>query len=220
MMPPTPNLIAPQTGRNPLTTALIAVLAVGVLGFGVLAIVAFSKANTAANTLQSQKQSAADSARADQKKTDQTAAELASESPFRSYVAPVEYGSFEIKFPKNWSGDVNENRSNSIQVSLVVNPDFVRSQNGADDLAAAKITLYQRTLAELTKEYATNRDLKKSDITVAGIPSVQYSGKFADRRTKRLVAVPVRDKTLVFTNENATYNSEFDLIMAQSRINP
>ncbi len=220
MMSSTPNLNAPQTGRNSLTTVLIAVLAVGALGFGILAIVAFSTAGTATKTLESQKQAAADSARTDQKKADQTAAELASESPFRSYVAPVEYGSFEIKFPKNWSGDVKENRSNSIQVSLVVNPDFVRTQNGTDDLVAAKITLYQRTLAELTKEYTTNRELKKSDITVAGIPSVQYTGKFADRRTKRLVAVPVRDKTLVFTNENATYNSEFDLIMAQSRINP
>lgn len=199
---------------------LIVILGLGSLGFGILAVVAFSKANTATTTVNAQRKAAADIARADQKKIDQTAAELASESPFRSYVAPVEYGSFEIKFPKNWSGDVIENRSGTVQVTLVVNPDFVKTQNSIADLTAAKIALNQRTLAEYTKEFSSNKDLKKTDTTVSGIPAIQFTGKFSDKRTKRLIAVPIRDKTLVFINENPAYNSEFDLILAQSKINP
>lgn len=220
MIPETPNYTAPQNNRNPLVTMLIVILALGSVGFGILAIVAFSKANTATTTVNAQRKAAADIARADQKKIDQTAAELASESPFRSYVAPVEYGSFEIKFPKNWSGDVIENRSGTVQITLVVNPDFVKTQNNIADLTAAKITLNQRTLAEYTKEYSSNKDLKKTDTTISGIPAIQFTGKFSDKRTKRLIAVPIRDKTLVFINENPAYNSEFDLILAQSKINP
>ena len=220
MIPETPKYTAPQNNRNPLITILIVVLGLGSLAFGILAVVAFSKANTATTTLNAQRKAAADSARSDQKKIDQTAAELASESPFRSYVAPIEYGSFEIKFPKNWSGTVTENRSGTIQVTLVVHPDFVKTQNNIADLSAAKMTLNQRTLAEYTKEYSANKDLKKTDTTVSGIPAIQFTGKFSDKRTKRLIAVPIRDKTLVFTSENPTYNSEFDLILAQSKINP
>jgi len=93
MMPETPTYSAPQNNRNPLIIVLIAVLGLGALGFGVLAVMGFSKASTATTTLNAQSKAAADSARTDQKKIDQTAAELASESPFRSYVAPVEYGS-------------------------------------------------------------------------------------------------------------------------------
>jgi len=75
-------------------------------------------------------------------------------------------------------------------------------------------------LAEYTKDFLSNKDLKKSDTTVSGIPAIQFTGKFTDKRTKRMIAVPIRDKTLVFTNEDPTYNSEFDLILAQSKINP
>ena len=220
MMPETPKIIIPQNNRNPLFTILIIVLGLGSVVFGILAVIAFSKANAATSTLNAQRKVAADSARSDQKKIDQTANELASESPFRSYVAPNEYGSFEIKFPKNWSGDVSESRSGTIQVTLVVNPDFVRSQDNVANLSAAKITLNQRTLAEYTKEFSNNKALKKTDTTVSGIPAIQYTGTFSDKRTKRLIAVQIRDKTLVFTSENPAYNSEFDLILAQSKINP
>jgi len=103
---------------------------------------------------------------------------------------------------------------------LVVNPDFIKVQNNLADLTGAKVTLNQRTLNEFIKDYSNNKELKKTDTTVSGIPAVQFTGKFADKRTKRLVAVPVRDKTIVFTNENPAYNSEFDLILAQSKINP
>jgi hypothetical protein len=220
MMPQTTSFSSPQNSRNPLVIALIVVLAVGTVGFGIVAVVGFSKANTATTTLQAQRQAAADSARADQKKVDQAATELASESPFRSYVAPVEYGSFEIKFPKNWSGYVSEARADTVQVSLIINPDFVKQQDSVDDLSAAKITLNQQTLKEYTDQYTTNPDLQKSDTTVSGIPAVQFTGKFSDERTKRLIAVPIRDKTLVFTNENPAYDSEFNIILAQSKINP
>lgn len=220
MMPNTPNYSPPSNSRMSLTTILIVVLALGAVGFGILAVIGFSKADTATTTLNAQRLAAASSARADQKKIDQTAAELASESPFRSYVAPTEFGSFEIKFPKNWSGAVSESRSDESQVSLVVHPDFVKNQGNVPALAATKIVLIQRTLAEYTQDLSSNTELKKSDTKVAGIPGVQFTGKFDDQRTKRLVAVPVRDKTLVFTNENPTYNREFDLILAQSKINP
>ena len=220
-MNPQTSSYPPSGGnQNLLVIALIAVLALGTAGFGALAIIAFGKASKATSTLKVSTESAAQSARADQKKLDVSAAELAAESPYRSYGAPLEYGSFEIRFPKNWSGAVLETRSSTVQVDLTLNPNFLRKQNNIDDPIAARVTLNQRTLEEYTKQYATNKVLKRADIKVAGIPGYEFTGPFPDRRTKRLIAVPVRDKTLVFISENTAYASEFDQILAQSRINP
>jgi hypothetical protein len=214
---PLPTL-PPRSNR--LGPALMIVLGVGAVGFAVLSIVEFGQAHSATTTLNAQKQSAAAVARADQKQLDEAAAVVAGESPFRSYTAPAEYGSFEIKFPKDWSSTVDEERTSSTQVLLVVNPNFVHRSNGQDALAAAKIALNQRTLADAIKLYSGQKTLTQSDVTVSGIKSVQFSGSFNDKRSTRVVIVPVRDKTIIFTNENQQYSHEFDAILAQSKIVP
>jgi hypothetical protein len=215
----TPNA-ASSSNRNLLFIGLIVVLGLGAVGFGILSIVAFGQANTARTTLEQQKKAAAEAARTEQKKLDEAAAEAANQSPFRSYIAPTEYGSFEIKFPKNWSSTSNEVRSGSTQVTLVVHPNFVHSSNGTDDLAAAKITLQQKTLAEYLKQYTNQKGVVQAETKVSEISGKQLTGKFTDKRVTRIVVIPIRDKTLVFTNENAAYAAEFDQILAQAKIIP
>ena len=217
---PAPGGKLPTGGGLNWLPIVAGLLALSTVGLGIAAATAFTQAKTATTTLETQKKAAADAARSDQKKQDATAAEIAAESPFRSYVAPLEYGSFEIKFPKNWSGYVEQTRSGTTQVNLVLNPDFVRKDNNVEDLQATKVILMQRTLEEYLKPYTNVKGLDKADVTVAGIKSVQLSGKIPDRRSSRIVAVPVRDKTILFVNENSKYSREFDQILAQSKIVP
>lgn len=205
---------------NKLGILLIIVLGLGALGFGVLAITQYNKAHTATTTLNAAKLQAAEAARDAQKKTDAADAELANESPFRSYIAPQQYGSFEIKFPKNWSGSVDEELNSQTQVTLVLNPDFVKRQNAKNDLVAAQVIFVQQTLNEYMTKYKDVKTITRSNVTVSNIAAVQLKGTFPDKRTVRLVAVPVRDKTMVFTNEDSKYDSQFDQILAQAKINP
>jgi hypothetical protein len=207
-------------GGSTLMWVLIGLLGVGTVVFAILTVVAFGQASTAKNTLSKQKQAAADAARTEQKKTDERAAEIAAESPFRSYVAPIEYGSFEIKFPKNWSSWVDEERSSGTQVNLIVHPDFIRKTNNLEELMAARVTLQQKTLNEFLRPYEANKKVTRADITVSGVKGVQITGQFSDKRTSRIVVVPIRDKSLVFTNEASQYNAEFDQILAQSKVVP
>ena len=213
----------PSTGKgnkNLLLWALIGILGLGAVGFGLMSVIAFNQAHVATTTLNQQKAAAVAAAREDQKKQDQQAAEIAAESPYRSYIAPIEYGSFQIKFPQNWSATVDHERSANTQVTLVVHPDFVQRENSVDQLAAAKILLVQRTLNEYLKQFDGQKTLVRKDVTVSGVKGVQVSGKFSDKRTSRVVVVPIRDKSLVFINEDTTYNSEFDQILAQSKALP
>ncbi len=228
--PPTPVVVppsspsnfspAPRTKPNLLLWVLIGLLGAGAVTFALLTIVAFNDASKARTTVEAQKQAAAQAARDDQKKKDQQAAEIASQSPYRSYIAPLEFGSMEIKFPKNWSGYLQQSINSSTQLDLALHPNFVRRQNGVDDLLATRVLLIKRQMNDYLKTYDAQRSLTRKDITVSDIKGVQVTGKFQDKRTTRLVAVPVRDKTVVFLNEDSAYANEFDQILAQSKLLP
>jgi hypothetical protein len=198
------------------------VLGLGALVFAVLAIVFYGNATKAATNLQAKEAAAAEVAKAAQKKADDDAYRVAGESPFRAYVAPVEDGSFSISFPKDWSGYVDQEQSGT-QVSLVVNPDFVRRTNANDELAAARVQLIVRDVNQYMNaftSYIKQGTIKQKDITVSGQHGYDLSGQFTDKKTTREVIVPVRDKVLVFFNENSKYADEFNQILAQSKINP
>lgn len=221
-MEPSLNPLPPASPsrRGGIVIILIAVLGVGTALFGSLSIYAFGKAHTATTTLNAVKSAAASEASAKQKADDDKAAQQADESPYRSYVAPNAFGSFEVKFPKNWSATADEEESSNTQVTLVMNPDFVRKVNGTDALAAAKVLLVQQPLETYLRSYTSRKTVTRADITVSGIKGANLTGDFNDKRTTRIVAIPVRDKTLVFINEDSKYAQEFDAILAQSTIVP
>jgi hypothetical protein len=207
---------------NPLMFVLIGILGVGAVIFAILTLVFYSKAQTATTTLEEQKAAAVALAKAEQKKADDEANTVANESPFRSYVAPSEYGSFEIKFPKNWSSQVIQERSGT-QVHLVINPEFIRRTNGNDELAAARVMLMERTSDQYMNNFQSlvkRGTLKQNTITVSGQKAFDLTGQFSDKKTTRQVIVPVRDKVLVFINENSRYAGQFNEILAQSKVIP
>jgi len=189
----------------------------------VLSLYAFSQAHTATTTLSSQKQAAATAAAEAQKQADAVAAVKAAESPYRSFTSSVDFGGFVINFPKNWSGAASESTQSTTQVVLTLNPDFVRQTNGTADRVAAKVVLVQQltatALTQLSPLIQIGR-LKQGDIMVSGIKGTLITGTFDDKRTIREVLLPVRDKTIIFSTEDAKYAAEFDQILAQAKINP
>jgi hypothetical protein len=202
--------------------ALIAILGLGAVGFGILTVVQYNKATVATKTLESQKDAAAKAAKAEQKKEDDLAAIAANESPFRSYVAPVDFGSFEIKFPKNWSSFVDQEPQGT-QISLALNPEFIRRTGNADELMAARVQLIERTKDAYLQTFSASLKrgtLKQADITISGQHAYDITGQFTDKKSTRQVIVPVRDKVLVFINENGKFGSEFNQILSQAKVIP
>jgi len=181
-----------------------------------------NQASTAQKTLTQQKAVAAAAARDDQKKIDDINYTKVNESPFRAYTAPEEFGSFIVNFPKNWSSYAKE-QSSGTQVSLALNPDFVRNTNGQDNTTAVRVMLITSTQEQYLNQYtATIKSgaTKKTSITVSGQPAYDITGKFNGRKTIREVVVPIRDKVLVFSNESPQYASEFNSVLSQAKIIP
>lgn len=213
---------APSRGGNPIGIILLVVLGLGTIIFGLLAIMYASQAAAATKSLQTQKAAAAKAAAAAQKLEDDTKYTKLNGSPFRSYTAPPEFGAFTINFPKNWSSWV-DHEANGKQVSLALNPDFVHRTNGVDDPMAARVTLQERTKDQYLLQYASlvkTKAMKQTSITVSGLPAYDFTGKFPDRKTLHEVVIPIRDKVLTMTTENATYADEFNQIVAGAHIIP
>jgi hypothetical protein len=207
---------------GPLVIGLIIILSLGAVGFAFLSLHFYGRANTAAKSLNTQTTAAATKAAADQKTKDALAYSIAGESPFSEFDAPDAYGAFVIKFPKDWASWVDEEQD-GIQVTLILNPNFVTVTNGTPGLAAAKITLQEETGTQFINQYTgliTEGTMHQSNITVSGQPGYNFTGAFPNQRSVREVVVPVRDKVLVFDNENKQYATEFDEIVAQAKINP
>jgi hypothetical protein len=209
-------------GGSPLMIVLIVLLGLGAVVFAGMTLVEFNAASTASKNLQAKEAAAADVAKATQKKADDEAYSIAGESPFRDYVAPVEDGSFQIAFPKDWSSYVDQETSGT-QVSLALNPDFIRRTNATDELMAARVQLIERGSDQYMNaftSYVKQGTLKQSDITISGLHGYDLTGQFSDKKTTREIVIPVRDKVLVFINENSKYANEFNQILAQSKIIP
>ena len=209
-------------GSSPLMFVLIVILGLGALVFAGMALTFYTQATSATKDLQSKETAAAAKAQSAQKNADAEAYRIAGESPFRSYIAPVEDGSFQIQFPKDWSAYVDE-ETGGMQVNLTVNPDFIRTTDGADELAAARVELIVRDSVSYMNNYSGNIKrgvLKQADITVSGQHGYDLTGQFQDKKTSRMVVIPVRDKVLVFINENSKYANEFNQILAQSKVIP
>jgi hypothetical protein len=211
-----------RRGGGPLTLVLIVILGLGTIVFGVLTVTFSSNATTATNTAAAKALAAATTARADQKKLDDASYTIANESPFRAYTAPAQYGSFVINFPKTWSSSVDE-ESSGTQVDLILNPDFIYKTNGIAAPIAARIRFIEQTQDQFMTQYASlikKGTLKQKDLTVSGQPAFDLTGQFSDHTTTREIVVPVRDKVLTFTNENAQFATEFGDIVAQAKIIP
>ncbi len=210
----------------PLVPILISIIGLTTVIFAGLFLYYYSQAKTATNILDQAKKEASTAARAEQKKADSAAQEVALESPFRSYQAPDEFGSFNVKFPKNWSARLAESAPGQVQVNLSVNPDFIRYKDDVTQPVALRVRLIKQNINAFIAEFEDaikTGAVKKSGIVVSGQNGIALTGHYTDPSQGgfvRLVAVPVRDKVLVFTCENGLYTSQFDATVSQSKIVP
>src|SRR5262245_34645397 len=84
----------PSSSRSPLLIVLVAVFGLAAAVFAALALVFFVQSTAASKNLESKKAAAVAQAKTDQQKADEQANTIANGLPYRSYVAPNEFGAF------------------------------------------------------------------------------------------------------------------------------
>lgn len=216
-----------QRGEVNLLVVAIAVLGVFVIIFAGLFINSYMTAQKATKNVNAQKAvayKAGQTAGAQtQKESDAAAAKVAAQNPYRTYVAPTAFGEFSIKFPKNWSSSVAENISNTTQVDLIANPDFIKILPNNAANYALHITLVNspyETARNSFDQQVKNKKAKAMTAKVSGIDGTRYEGQYKQGKSGVAVLIPVRDKTIIFTTENTKYQPEFETTLTQSTIKP
>lgn len=215
-----------QPKRLSLHLILTVFLGIGMVVFGVLAVIAYRDNEFVRGNLNQLVAAEKQKAMTEQKAIDAEANRKANDSPYRPFVAPPIDGSFELQIPKTWSIYNGRADSGKIQVNFIANPDVVinNTGNGAQNTQAFRLQLLRTSQQEIIKSYdeaIKKKQLTSKGVKVSGISATQLEGTIdSQRHTGVVIVVPVRDKTMVFSTEDRKYIDEFTKIVASAKINP
>ncbi len=142
----------------------------------------------------------------------------------RVYKSAEEFGSFELSLPKSWSWVITPNESSGLFVGSA-SPNYVDTTQKTQPftLNISKDS-YDKLKAGLDSEAKSSKGaIQSSEVTVSGIKSMKYTGPKDNKTglTPIKVIVPVREKTFIFTtNDASTYGETFTEIINNVKLNP
>lgn len=218
-----------QSGQVNLLLVLAIFFGIGTFLFGGIAIYSFNAKTVAETDRNAQVAKAVAVATTAQKKADDIANTKANENPYRTYTADTVFGGFSLEIPKSWNIYAEKNVSAPTQLVLIASPDSVSVSKTSKVLQPFKMELLDKSSSQLQKDYNNqySESLKKKvmvveNVTVSGIPSTKYTGLFDTGQTVKTVRIitPVRDKTMLFTNDDLKYSEQFNKIVASAKITP
>ncbi|TAK88803.1 hypothetical protein EPO04_01655 [Patescibacteria group bacterium] len=201
-------------------------LAIGMVVFGVLAVLAYRDNEYVRGNLNTLVKAESQRAREQQKQQSAEENRKANELPFKNFTADAVDGGFVLPIPKTWSTYYGRNNTGPTQVDFAANPDTVTINLNRDarNTQAFRLKLLRQSQADVVKDYQTLIKQKKvtsKGTKVSGIDATQLEGTIDDQRHEGVVIiVPVRDKTIVLITEDKRYVGEFNTIVAGAKINP
>lgn len=197
------------------TIVTIAVLAVGFVGAGAIAVWAMAGRADYKNNVDQKVASAVAENTKKVKDEDAKAYAIESQKPLKTYVGPEAYGSVNLSYPKNWSVYVAASASN-LPVDLYANPDAVPGVTSETSSYALRMQIASQSYATAVKQYASSQ--QKGAVTIkpyvlpknTSVTGVRIDGQLTDKKKGSLVLLPLRDKTLKIWVESSTYTSQFE----------
>ncbi|HSX41179.1 MAG TPA: hypothetical protein VLF21_00880 [Candidatus Saccharimonadales bacterium] len=214
-------------GRVNLHIVLTIFLGLGMVLFGVLAVIAYNHDAVTTANLNDTVSRAKAAAAADQKKLDDAANIKANELPYRTYTALPVDGGFSLNIPKSWSLYAGHNSTDSVvQLDLIADLDVVNNylNNKVINTHAFHLQLLNKTQTNVIRSYddkIKKKDVSSKTVQVSGINATWLEGAIDDQRHNGVVVIlPIRDKTMVISTDSHDYLSEFNNILSQAKIIP
>jgi hypothetical protein len=197
-----------------LTSIVLAVLTVGLGGFGVWAFLNYQDQK---NNVDAKISAAVADAKREQTALDQTAFLEQEKVPTRQIVGPTDLGQVKLSYPKTWSVYVDKSGAgNSYEAyfhPLVVPP----LASGTPYALRVSIVnaRYESVLAGYN-EKLKNGQLKASPITVVSVDGTRLDGAFSNSIRGSMVLFKIRDKTLQVYTQSVNFQGDFDNIVLKS----
>lgn len=134
-------------------------------------------------------------------------------SPLREYSGPSAYGSVVVKYPKSWSAFVNENQAENVALDGYFHPGFVP---GGSKSFALRLQIVNAQYDAYLQQFTSNIKAGKTKATafrptkVSSELGTRLDGELSTQKKGSLVAIKLRDKTLVLWTEADQYVKDFD----------
>lgn len=138
-------------------------------------------------------------------------------NPFELYESPASLGSLKVTYPKTWSAYVEEVEG-SVQINAYFHPKFVPSPIKKIKYAL-RLQLKNGKYAEQVRTYnekVDRGDFKATPIEIAGTAGTRYEGKIDQDTNGIVVALPIRDKTIMLWTESTDYSADFNDIIVKN----
>lgn len=143
--------------------------------------------------------------------------------PHKSYKSPDTIGGVAFEYPKTWSAFMTENKQTNGGTPLegYLHPDVVPGLQSGTDFALRTQVLSQPYSTAISQYESKVKSGKvkilpfKAD-KVQNVLGIRVEGEINKGQVSSLIAVPIRDKTLLVWTESTTYLDDFNKIILPS----
>lgn len=145
-------------------------------------------------------------------------------NPLNTFVGPEQYGSIVVKYPRTWSGYVDDTDSNNTALlSGYFAPGVVPSLTNQSSVFALNIQIinqtYAQTVQSLTTQAGSSTPLISQAYALPKLPNIiglELSGQLNSNNSTQnetMVVLPLRANTLEISTVGTTYLSDFNNII-------
>lgn len=139
----------------------------------------------------------------------------AAKSPLKTFVGPDAYGSLHLSYPKTWSAYINTTGSNPLDGYF--HNDYLPTIDGSNASFNLRVQILNSSYSTVVNRYTNNVKNNTATASPYKLPQVQsvvgtmFTGKLFDKNSSgTLVALPVRDKTLILWVQDNSFLPDFN----------
>lgn len=135
--------------------------------------------------------------------------------PYKSFMGPVDYGSFSFEYPKTWSVYIARDASNGGDFEAYLNPVEVEPVSNTT-INALRVRIRDTPFESVAKTYESsikNGKLTLRTETVGTALANIYSGELSSNMRGAVMILKLRDKTVMLQTDAEIFMDEFNRIL-------
>lgn len=136
--------------------------------------------------------------------------------PLDTYKGPADFGSITVMYPKTWSAYISTNQ----QPEFVFNPRYVSADPNSKQAVKIQVvnTSYSDSITSYDSQVQTGALKAKAYKLpkVSKVVGLRFDGQISEQLTGSVVVLPLRDKTIIITNEVPNLRDDFDKIILEN----
>lgn len=135
--------------------------------------------------------------------------------PYKSFMGPVDYGSFSFQYPQTWSVYIARDAANGGDFEAYMNPVEVNPVSSST-INALRVRIRDTAFESVARSYESsikNGKLTLETRTVGGVLANVYRGDLSNSMRGAVMILKLRDKTVMLQTDAEIFLDEFYRIL-------